>query len=385
MIDIIEIENLISLKQEGAFWDFKKEWYKKNKDDKIPDLLHDIICFANNLVNRDCYIIIGVDEETDYSLVDVSHDINRKNTQKIVEFLKDKKFAGGIRPVVSVETVSISGCKIDIIVIKNSFETPYYLTDKYQSVNSFNIYTRVMDTNTPKDRSADINHVELLWKKRFRMLETPYEKLFCYLKNAEDWESSPIEYEDGKYYKYAPEFRMLTEKDESRDGYEFYLFTQTDPRPHWYVTTIYYHQTALETFQEMAMDGGRWSAIPPERSGIYDKASHSLSPYAWYSYYIEGSLRFIMHQFLRGYEKEPYEYKKYMDVIIVFGSEEQRKEFERYVEEHIVEFKTLVSEQKEPYMEAIPNYDMQHFSNQYKQALALKKLYEDFNRHHCFN
>ena len=35
-----EIENLISLKQEGSYWDFKREWYSK---DKKADLLHDII------------------------------------------------------------------------------------------------------------------------------------------------------------------------------------------------------------------------------------------------------------------------------------------------------------------------------------------------------
>ena len=55
-----EIQDLISLKQEGAYWDFKREWYSQNKKD---DLLHDIICMSNNLSNRDAYIIIGVDEE----------------------------------------------------------------------------------------------------------------------------------------------------------------------------------------------------------------------------------------------------------------------------------------------------------------------------------
>ena len=63
-----EIKHLISLKQEGGYWDFKCEWYD---DKKIEDLLHDIICFANNLENRDCYIIIGVDENNDYKLNDV--------------------------------------------------------------------------------------------------------------------------------------------------------------------------------------------------------------------------------------------------------------------------------------------------------------------------
>lgn len=92
-----EIRQLIELRQEGEYWDFKKEWHQ-NK----PDLLHDIICMANNLSNHDGIIIIGVDEENDYSICDVTNDSNRRRTQDIVSFLREKKFAGGIRPTVCV-------------------------------------------------------------------------------------------------------------------------------------------------------------------------------------------------------------------------------------------------------------------------------------------
>ena len=84
------ISELISLRQEGGYWDFKKQWYGNNNK---TDLLHDIICMANNLENCDAYIVIGVDEENDYSIVDTKNDANRRNTQNIVDFLKDKKFA----------------------------------------------------------------------------------------------------------------------------------------------------------------------------------------------------------------------------------------------------------------------------------------------------
>ena len=110
-----EVTNLIRLRQEGSFWDFKKQWYTNKSD-----MLHDIICMSNNLSNRTAYIIIGIDEQRDYSIVDVSCDPNRKNTQKLVDFLKDKKFAGGIRPVVHVESLHYSNGVIDTIVIENS-------------------------------------------------------------------------------------------------------------------------------------------------------------------------------------------------------------------------------------------------------------------------
>ena len=46
-----EITQLIGLKQEGEYWDFKREWHKNKSD-----LLHDIICLANNLTGHNGYI-----------------------------------------------------------------------------------------------------------------------------------------------------------------------------------------------------------------------------------------------------------------------------------------------------------------------------------------
>ena len=43
-----EVLRLIAFRQEGEYWDFKKEWHKNKSD-----LLHDIICMANNLSNHD--------------------------------------------------------------------------------------------------------------------------------------------------------------------------------------------------------------------------------------------------------------------------------------------------------------------------------------------
>lgn len=109
----VVVNNLLELKQEGGYWDFKQEWYIPDKDD--TDLLHDIICMANNLENRDAYIIIGVEDKT-FNLLGVSSDHNRKNTQMIVDFLKDKKFAGDIRPTVKVQTICIKDKELGEII-----------------------------------------------------------------------------------------------------------------------------------------------------------------------------------------------------------------------------------------------------------------------------
>lgn len=228
---IDEIEALVGMHQEGSYWDFKREWYGHNKD---GDMLIDIICMANNLVNRDAYIIIGVDEESNYAIRDVSQDTNRRNTQMLTDFIRGKKFAGDFRPVVTVEPVYLDGGLVDVIVIHNSTNTPYYLKEKYKGIFANNIYIRLSDSNTPSDKSADFHHVEYLWKKRFGMLLSPIEKVKLYLKHPEHWENSPSN-EDKKYHKYAPEFTIdhTYEPEDGRDGYEYYLFAQTDSRPHW--------------------------------------------------------------------------------------------------------------------------------------------------------
>lgn len=231
-----EIRRLISLRQEGEYWDFKKEWYQNKSD-----FLHDIICMANNLSNHDGLIIIGVDEETDYSICDVTNDTNRRRTQDIVAFLREKKFAGGIRPTVYVQPLFLRKNEIDVIIIKNDRNTPYYLTEQYQGVFANNIYARIMDTNTPKNSSADINIVEKLWKKRFGIDTAALDRALLFLQVPCDW----VDSDNGKkFYKYAPEFTLEDiQAEDGRNGYEFYLFNQCDSRPRWYDINIYYHQT----------------------------------------------------------------------------------------------------------------------------------------------
>lgn len=231
-----EIVALINRKQEGGYWDFKQQWHE-NK----AELLHDIICLANNLENHDAYLIFGVEDET-CEIVGVNKkDANRKNTAMIVDFLRNGKFfVGDIRPMVRVETIIIEGKKLDILIIENSHNTPFRLKKDFPCTNKNNrgksikrtvlaksVYTRVQDANTPIDKTADPDKEEKLWRKRFHMDESVYDKTIYYLKKPDDWEESGVDLSDcyiasdetkypnlklyrrasgsRYYYKYAPE------------------------------------------------------------------------------------------------------------------------------------------------------------------------------------
>ena len=371
LMDINNIEKLISLKQEGSYWDFKREWYSQ---DKKADLLHDIICMANNLSNRDSYIIIGVDEENDYSFSSVMDDPNRRNTQQLVDFLRDKHFAGGVRPVVHVENISIGENEIDVIVVHNSDATPFYLTEKYQSVMSNNIYTRVMDSNTPKNKSADLSHIELLWKKRFGLLASPLERMMIFLKNPGLWDCSPSCFEEKLYYRFSPEFTIETVMDDSKNGYQYYLFNQTDIHPRWYDINLYYHQTMLASLEGVSLDGGRYFTPSPRTDGISLTQYHNWD--VAFKYYIKNSIEYIVHEFYYhpDGDDETIAHNRFMKCILVFECDSEKENFKEYLKLNWDKKEYYIDNIWLPYFEEVDGYNMDAIKEEYLNSQILQKM-----------
>ncbi|MNJ48578.1 Divergent AAA domain protein [compost metagenome] len=368
-----QVDNLISLKQEGAYWDFKREWYSNKSD-----LLHDIICMANNLSNQDGLIIIGVDEEKEFLLEDIVNDPNRKKTQDLVSFLRDKKFAGGIRPTVTVQSIELSKTIIDVIVVRNDRNTPYYLTEQYQGVFANNIYVRIMDTNTPKNSSADINIIEGLWKKRFGIDATALERVILYLQSPSDWINSSDE--SRRYYKFAPEFTIEhISASDNRNGYVFYLFGQYDPHPHWYDINVYYHQTLLDTLGGAALDGGRYFTATPRTGGVSLDGSGTNWDVS-YKYFIKQSIEYIVHRFYitDDMDEELTSRKRFLDCVLVFDSEFEKVSFDKFVKEKYSYYNTSDFTGNLPHFPKIKGYVMSVFKNDYINALILKKMLNDF-------
>lgn len=169
-----KILDLINQKREGSYWDFKEK-YHNNK----ARLLHDIICLANNIDNREAYLTLGITDNG--SISGVEKDEQRKNQEEITSFLRGKKFSGGVFPYVILKTVTSSQHEVDVLIIKKSSWVPYYLEERFIDgkvhVSAGSIYTRIEDRNTPINITADPVHTELLWKIRFGLISTPSESL----------------------------------------------------------------------------------------------------------------------------------------------------------------------------------------------------------------
>lgn len=369
--------NLLNELQEGPYWDFKREWYAEGKE---GDLLHDILCMSNNLHNRDAYIIIGIDEEKDFSIRDTRNDPNRKNTQNLVDFLRTKKFAGDVRPIVFVSPVSFGDKYIDVIVIKNSNTTPFYLLERYRQVNAMNIYTRVQDSNTPVDKSADVGHVEYLWRKRFGLESTPLERVFSYLKSSDDWNNSPAE-EGLKYYKFFPEFTIgyKYDFDDNRTAQEYYHFYQTDSSPIWADITIKYHQTVLQQYTGLLLDGGRYFTPCPEWDGISLFDSHSWD--VRFCYMVKNSMRYAIHEFYFDSKnmEERWSNRRFVDAILIFETDEERMYFKEYVERNWNHYSSLKDDDlRLPYIPEDENRNMKKYYDDARNVQILKWALEDF-------
>lgn len=371
-----EILELISLKQEGAYWDFKKEWYEEGKQ---PDLLHDIICMSNNLENRDAYIIIGIDEENDYCVNDMTNAENRKSTQMLVDFVRNKKFAGGIRPRVMVETMQLETGTIDIIVIKNGYSTPYVLEESYRGVNANNIYTRVMDSNTPKNKTAEISQIEYLWKKRFRLLMAPLEQVFYFLLKREEWEDVPDDSSVTRmYYKYSPEYVIEYAGCDDRDGYVYYLFSQIDSRPHWYNIYVKYHQTILFSTIGVGLDGGRYFTNVPCTDFLFDDWHHEGN--ISFKYYVKGTKEMILHDFFYDYDSHDamYARDRFEECILIFVSDTEKEIFKDYAASKWSKRQDYLEDVRLPRMELPGVYREDAFKEEYENALVLKKMLDEY-------
>lgn len=340
-----EITELIERHAEGEYWDFKQQWHSNN-----VNLLHDIICMANSPANRDCYIIIGIEDKT-YNVLGVNGE-NRKNQQNVIDLLRQKpSWAGGYIPEVYVKTISIEDKEIDVVVVKQSDNTPFYLLEDYkkegQPIYKGAIYTRKGDTNTPKTETADLHDTELLWKRRFGLLYNPSQRAKFYLKDLDNWER--VDGETDKlgtdhcffFYRPDPDYTVyFVHEDEMDDGLtyakdvnddavgtqSYYLFAFCNVNYHTEYSSrskviLYYKEVPLFSSVVESMDEGRTSVVPPELPLI--------DPH-----YIEDSFRYLMFEFVfkhwcGNYSSEAR--KMFLRVIPIYKNDEEHEEFREYV------------------------------------------------------
>jgi hypothetical protein len=316
------INKLIAKNKEGEYWDFKEVWHKDNEK-----LIHDILCFANTVHYNDCYIIIGVAD--DFDIVGVGEDDdNRKNQNDLIDLVNGLSFSGGSIPRVLVDSLIIENKIVDVVTIKNSDETPYFLSrtnNKHRKLKAGVVYSRHGDRNTPINVGADFSTVEKLWKKRFGLLIPKLEMFLKHLKLKHEW----TRFEQSYYNIHFPDMRMdMIDIDEELEPV-FYVYNQTNSRHLYKSIKIVHNTTLLDEFQLIYLDSGRYLTTTP-KSGFINYDFRNVNHY---KYFVLESLNYVIHRFL--FNDESHEAKwakgKFDEVVLYFDDELERESFESFV------------------------------------------------------
>lgn len=318
----IEIENLIALGYEGGYWDYKKD-YSVIEEDKLID----IICMANNLYNRDAYIIYGVTDNGEIVGIENTKQVRMK-TADVIKFLRSRKFSGDNIPEVEVRTLKIGNHEVDVLTVFRSDNTPFFLSEEFcnptrrdKMIRAGAIYTRTADINTPRESTANIEVTEYLWKKRFGYDLQPFDRYMRLLDDYRGWSEANWDTVRYKYYKMHPEYKISV--GESREGYETLRFFYDNPIMFYAELHLDYYGTTLFETELWYMDEGGCIIPQPKYKSI------GYSDYG-YNYFVFDSVEGKILNFITNGKKRCHD-RSGLDVpVLLFNNGQEIHIFEEY-------------------------------------------------------
>lgn len=351
------IGNLIATGKEDDYWDFKSSIHNN------ADLIRDIISLANSPHHRgDRYLIIGVKDNAE--VIGIKRESQLKQAD-IITLLRDCNFAGNLFPDISLEDIQIDG-RLSIIVIKDKPEDrPYYLEKVYtqkdkggskdNTIYPGTVYSRVRDSNTPKNKTASLSDTEKMWRQRFGLDLTPLEKMTQYLLDFDGWCQPLVDIEwnscstpshllsegGSMYYRQAPEFIIrqspLYGYDDSGLGDkvqcgESWVRHAYDPDSLMYKLELVYHQTVLHTEEALTYDYTTLLNNPKTYSKL-----KNFENALFYYYLADDILKFNILQFLHStslnYTREIINPRRDNIVpLVIFKNENELEEFCNYLD-----------------------------------------------------
>ena len=255
------IQNLLSQNKEGQYWDFKRI-HHQNKG----ELIHDVLCLANAKHEGPRYLVYGISDD-DFSVVGVDRSQARTQADILDLFSSNQsKFAFDQYPDFRLETISIDDKEVDVLIIENRFEKPYFTTQRIECVRENFIYSRKQDRNTPQDRCAPPNDVEHMWRERFGLNLSAKQRAKGFLADHDNWEQYTLENGNaGWFYKVFPEFTVQIEDAGSGpDSSQEWTRGEVDHNHNnAFYYSVYYHQTRLAQIHAVSFDGNKMSMVAP--------------------------------------------------------------------------------------------------------------------------
>lgn len=329
------IMELLHLGVEGEYWDFKEKPYffegqsDKDKNKKKGDLLHDIICMANNLSNRDAFIIMGIQDKP-VKITGVKQFSNKWTQESYQDFLQNLTWAGDMIPIVEFRT--IHNGELDVLIIKKSNRVPFYITKNYGKVRENRIYVRKGSKNTAIDSQAEIGDIEKLFEFRFGLTPYPKERVINYISDHGHWIEMKEDYETRSwYYEKFPEYTIELSRDPDNETLASpdYAYVQMNCKSSWQILRVKYHQTTLMEYTAHYVDETRGIVISPKDDYIRLSNDNTMPTIKHFYYYLEDSIEIkLMYLLKMLMNHDNIALDNHLFLIPVFNSSEEKSNIE---------------------------------------------------------
>lgn len=336
---------LLHLGVEGEYWDFKEKPYffegqsDKDKNKKKGDLLHDIICMANNLSNRDAFIIMGIQDKP-VKITGAKQFSNKWTQESYQDFLQNLTWAGDMIPIVEFRT--IHNGELDVLIIKKSNRVPFYITKKCNKVRENQIYVRKGSKNTAIDSQAEIGDIEKLFEFRFGLTPYPKERVINYISNHGHWIEMKEDYETRSwYYEKFPEYTIELSRDPDNETLASpdYAYVQMNCKSSWQILRVKYHQTTLMEYTAHYVDETRGVVVAPRFSSIKIREDETLVSTKQYCYYFqectEIKLMFLLQDLLR---QGTLVLENHLALIPIYKNDEEKSKVENIINKNKEDF-----------------------------------------------
>lgn len=331
-----ELFKLIETREDNHH-DFKEKWYSSDENNsKKAEMLKDIFSFVNTTHDEDCYLIFGVTDDT-REIVGIENDENRYNTQQITDWLNSLPIEPEV-PRVRVETLSVQGHEVDVMIIKNTDRVPVFLRSGKNGKGFGNhpigpgqVFTRKEDTNTPISGTADYNQLTELFKKHLGLnlsIEKRFEKVL------QDWKNwNYYEHSDGVGIQYSldPDFKVVFVDRDADSKAESFSLSQVKVDISWEFAQLKHRTDIIKEISIVNLDGGSFKAVVPDIGSI----SNSYGKDLFYDCYKVDSLNFKLEKLINNMESsispDYYSLNNFMESIVLYKDNEHQSEVEQYL------------------------------------------------------
>lgn len=182
--------------------------------------------------------------------------------------------------------------------------------------------------------------MERLWKKRFRLDVSVYDRYKYLLKYPKEW--TKIISNDGiENFIYTKDPNFVIKSGELREDknlhYDSFAMSEPNIQINWFQIELYYGQTVIYNNFDVPLDDGSYEIVVPMVGHIY--LGREREPRS-YTYYLEDDFPYLLTQFINSFNDKPHwrvNWENVEEDVVIFQNESEHEYYEELFKEMYVD------------------------------------------------